>query len=125
VVIGLGIDIVDISRINTLLKKYGQRFLERVFSLDEIAYCMNRHDSATCLAGRFAVKEAAFKALSAGRSSGIPFKDIAVDMRDGAPQLILTGKAYELSQSLGVVKHHVSISHDKGCAVAVVILEGI
>ena len=124
-VIGLGIDIVDITRINTLLQKYGRRFLERIFSLDEITYCMKRYDSATCLAGRFAVKEAAFKALSAGRSSGVPFKDITVDMHDGAPQLTLTGKAHELSQSLGVVKHHVSISHDKGCAVAVVILEGI
>ena len=124
-VIGIGIDIVDITRINSLLQKYGRRFLERVFSLDEIIYCMKRYDSATCLAGRFAVKEAAFKALSAGRSSGVPFKDITINMRDGAPQLTLTGKVHELSQSLGVVKHHVSISHDKGCAVAVVILEGI
>jgi holo-[acyl-carrier protein] synthase len=125
VVIGLGIDIVDITRINTLLQKYGRRFLDKIFSFDEIAYCMKRYDSATCLAGRFAVKEAAFKALSAGRSSGVPFKDITVDMHDGMPQLTLAGKANELSQSLGVVKHHVSISHDKGCAVAVVILEGI
>jgi holo-[acyl-carrier protein] synthase len=125
VVIGIGIDIVDITRINNLLQKYGRRFLERVFSLEEITYCMKRSDSATCLAGRFAVKEAAFKALSAGRSSGVPFKDITINMRDGAPQLTLTGKAHELSQNLGVVKHHVSISHDKGCAVAVVILEGI
>jgi holo-[acyl-carrier protein] synthase len=125
VIIGIGIDIVDISRINTLAQKYGRRFLERVFSLDEITYSMKRYDSATCLAGRFAVKEVAFKALSAGRSSGIPFKDITINMRDGAPQLTLTGKAHERSQSLGVVEHHVSISHDKGCAVAVVILEGI
>jgi holo-[acyl-carrier protein] synthase len=125
VVIGIGIDIVDISRINSLAQKYGRRFLERVFSLDEITYCMKRYDSATCLSGRFAVKEAAFKALSAGRASGIPFKDITINMRDGTPQLTLTGKAHELSHRLGVVKHHVSISHDKGCAVAVVILEGI
>jgi holo-[acyl-carrier protein] synthase len=125
VVIGIGIDIVDITRINTLLQKYGRRFLDRVFSLDEIAYCMKRYDSATCLAGRFAVKEAAFKALSAGRSSGVPFKDISVKIMDGIPQLTLTGKAHERSQYLGVVKHHISISHDKGCAVAVVILEGI
>jgi holo-[acyl-carrier protein] synthase len=125
VVIGIGIDIVDITRINNLLQKYGRRFLERVFSLEEITYCMKRYDSATCLAGRFAVKEAAFKALSAKRSISIPFKDITVDMRDGAPHLTLTGKAHELSQGLGVVNKHVSISHDKGCAVAVVILEGI
>jgi holo-[acyl-carrier protein] synthase len=124
-IIGIGIDIVDITRINTLVQKYDRRFLERVFSLDEITCCMKRYDSATCLAGRFAVKEAAFKALSAGRSSGVPFKDITVDMRDGVPQLTLAGKANELSQSLGVVKYHVSISHDKGCAVAVVVLEGI
>ena len=124
-VIGIGIDIVDITRINNLLQKYGRRFLERVFSLEEITYCMKRSDSATCLAGRFAVKEAAFKALSVGRSSGVSFKDITVDMIDGVPQLTLSDTAHGLSQSLGVVKHHVSISHDKGCAVAVVVLEGI
>jgi holo-[acyl-carrier protein] synthase len=125
VVIGIGIDIVDISRIDALVQKYGRRFLERLFSSDEIIYCMNRYDSATCLAGRFAAKEAAFKALSAGRSSGVPFKDITIEIKDGPPQLKLTGKARELSQGLGVARHHISISHDKGCAVAIVILEGI
>lgn len=122
-IIGLGIDVVDVSRIQSLMDKYGNRFTERVFSKDEINYCMERYDSAACFAGRFAVKEAAFKALSAGRDSGIPFRDISVTMSGAAPQLHLSGKAHELAARLGISMQHVSISHDKGCAVAVVVLE--
>ena len=122
-IIGIGIDIVDIARINTLLQRHGMRFLKRICSPEEIDYCMKRHDSPSCIAGRFAVKEAAFKALSAGRSSGISFQDISVDIAHGAPLLRLTGKAHELSRLKGAGQYHVSISHDKGCAVAVVILE--
>lgn len=124
-IIGIGIDIVDISRIGSLIEKYGLRFTERVFSKDEITYCMERHDSAACFAGRFAVKEAAFKALSAGRSSGIALKDISVDMTGGVPQLQLKGRAHDLLVKSGMTRHHISISHDKGCAVAVVVLESI
>lgn len=124
-IIGLGIDIVDISRINALLEKYGSRFTERIFSTDEISCCMGRYDSAACFAGRFAVKEAAYKALCAGRFSGIPLKDISVDTSGVAPQLILGGKAHALSVQLGVARHHISISHERGCAVAVVVLEKI
>jgi holo-[acyl-carrier protein] synthase len=123
VIIGIGIDIVDIARINTLLQRHGIRFLKRIFSSEEIDYCMKRHDSASCIAGRFAAKEAAFKALSAGRSSGISFRDISVDIAHGAPRLRLTGKAHELSHLKGAGQYHVSISHDKGCAVAIVIVE--
>ena len=122
-IIGIGIDIVEIARINTLLQRYGMRFLQRILSSEEIDYCMKRHDSASCVAGRFAVKEAAFKALSAERSSGISFQDISVEVADGVPRLRLTGKAYELSRLKGAGKYHVSISHDSGCAVAVVIVE--
>ena len=76
---GIGIDIVDIARIEALLNRYGMRFLRRILSAEEISFCAGRHDAASCVAGRFAVKEAAFKALSMGRSSGIAFKDIVVD----------------------------------------------
>jgi holo-[acyl-carrier protein] synthase len=123
VIVGVGIDIVDIARIRALHQRYGMRFVQRIFSANEIAYCMKRYDPAVCFAGRFAVKEAAYKALSAGESSGIPFKDISIDMEGRAPRLRLVGKALDHLRSIGAGKCHVSISHDKGCAVAVVILE--
>lgn len=120
---GIGIDIVDVSRIDTLMRKHGPRFLERILTSEEMAFCASRHDSATCIAGRFAAKEAAFKALSCGRSSGITFKDIRVVTGGESPRLILAGKARARADQLEVGRSHLSISHDRGCAVAIVILE--
>ncbi len=120
---GIGIDIVDIARIEALLNRHGMRFLRRILSAEEISFCAGRHDAASCVAGRFAVKEAAFKALSMGRSSGIAFKDIVVDAAGGAPRLTLAGRALARASGLGVSRSLVSISHDHGCAVAIVILE--
>ena len=122
-ILGLGVDLVDIARIETLVERYGLRFLTRVFTTDEIGYCTKRHDASACLAGRFAAKEAAFKALSAGRSSGIAFKEILVSTAGANPRLHFTGKAHSRAGQLGIGRSHLSISHDRGCAVAVVILE--
>ena len=120
---GIGIDIVEIARIESLLKKHGMRFLQRILTADEIAFCIGRHDAASCVARRFAAKEATYKALSSGRASGIAFKDIVVDMDGSAPRLILAGKALTKVSEMGISRSLVSISHDHGCAVAVVILE--
>ncbi len=122
-IVGIGLDIVDISRIDHLVKKYGDRFFSKVFTRDETAYCLRRHDAAACFAGRFAAKEAAFKALSAGRFSGIGFKEIAVSSVREKPELTLTGNAGEWAEKLGVTGIHLSISHDGGCAAAMVIME--
>ncbi len=102
-IIAVGVDIVDISRIDALKKNFGMRFLSRIFTPEEIAYCTARHDTAASLAGRFAAKEAAFKAP--------PRVSLGVNPRDRAADL-------------GTDGNHLSISHDRGCAVAVVILEG-
>ncbi len=123
-IIGVGVDIVDISRIDALKKKFGMRFLSRIFTPEEIAYCTARHDMAASLAGRFAAKEAAFKALSSDRASGIGFREISVASHRSLPRLSLTGKALGRAAELGTDRCHLSISHDRGCAVAVVILEG-
>lgn len=120
---GIGVDITDIARIRILLEKHGLRFMQRILTADEIGFCKKRHDQATCVAGRFAAKEAAFKALSSGRASGIAFKDIEIETADGSPRLNLTGKALTRATQMGVCRFHLSISHDHGCAVAVVILE--
>ncbi|HOS97972.1 MAG TPA: holo-ACP synthase [Deltaproteobacteria bacterium] len=123
-IIGMGVDIVDIGRIDALRKRYGMRFLSRVFTPEEIAYCTARHDMAASLAGRFAAKEATFKALSSDRASGIGFREIGVASHGSLPRLSLTGKARERAEELGMDRCHLSISHDRGCALAVVILEG-
>lgn len=120
---GIGIDIVDIARVEALLQRHGMRFLQRICTPGEIETCLGRHDVAACIAGRFAAKEAAFKALSAGRSSGIAFKEILVSAAGANPQLHFTGKAHSRAGQLGISRSHLSISHDRGCAVAVVILE--
>jgi len=120
---GIGIDIVDIGRIDRLVKKYGGRFFSKVFTSEETAHCLGRYDAAACFAARFAAKEAAFKALSAGRSSGIGFKDIVVLSVAGKPELKLSGKAGEWAEKIGVIGMHLSISHDGGYAAAMVIME--
>jgi holo-[acyl-carrier protein] synthase len=122
-IVGIGIDIVDIDRIERLMNKYGERFFSRVFTHEETAYCLNRYDAPACIAARFAAKEAAFKALSAGRFAGIGLKEIAVSSVRDKPELKLTGKAREWAEKLGVTGMHLSISHDRGCAAAMVILE--
>jgi holo-[acyl-carrier protein] synthase len=123
-ILGVGIDLADISRIKSIMERHETRFLSKVFTPDEIEFCMKRHDAANCLAGRFAAKEAAFKALSAGKFSGIGFKEIKVLLNQGRPELELTGRALSQAKDLGVTRMHLSISHDKGCAIAMVVMEG-
>ncbi len=120
---GVGIDIVAIARIQSLWAKHGHRFLQRVFTDGEIAYCTARTFAAQHLAGRFAAKEAAAKALGTGLMAGIGFKDIEVVKHAGPPRIILHSKAQEMAESLGAAQIHLSISHDRGCAVALVIME--
>jgi holo-[acyl-carrier protein] synthase len=122
-ILGIGIDLADISRIKSLIERYGIRFLTKVYTQNEIDYCMKRHDSSSCLAGRFAAKEAAFKALSLDKSSGIGFKEIQVRVFQSRPVLELTGRALSQAENMGITKMHLSISHDKGCAIAVVVME--
>ena len=86
-ILGIGLDATDIPRIADVLERYGDRFLRRVFTDDEIAYCTRRRNPAPHLAGRFAAKEAAMKALGTGHSQGVIWKDIEVVRRGGPPRL--------------------------------------
>ena len=115
-----GVDIIEIPRIKQVLDRYGQRFLNRVFTLDEIAYCRGR---APNLAGRFAAKEAAMKALGTG-VRGVSWKDIEVIRADsGAPSLRLHGRAKKLAERLQVGEMSLSISHSREYAVAFVVAQ--
>jgi holo-[acyl-carrier protein] synthase len=120
--LSVGIDLVSIARMEAVLGRWGGRFLDRVFTREEVAYCMLKPSPARSLASRFAAKEAFFKAVAALGASGVPFKQIEVAVGPGgAPFLRVHGKA---AGALGGRKSALSITHDRDYAVAVVITRG-
>ena len=123
-IIGLGIDIIEPTRIHNGIDKYGERFLQRLFTEPEIAICQRYHQPAEHYAGKFAVKEAFMKAIGTGLTQNVTFKDIEVLNRDsGAPYIVTQGTVAKIAAQLEVTHIHVSLSHVKTVAVAVVILE--
>ena len=122
---GIGIDLVDVGRIQRGAERWGQRFLERIFCPEEIALCQKRAGSASCLALRFAAKEAFAKALGLGIRSGLTWHDIEVVNDElGRPGLKLNNRAQELLGSVGAARTWLSLSDESTIAVAVVVLEG-
>jgi holo-[acyl-carrier protein] synthase len=123
-IVGIGIDLVSIDRLRGVLDRYGARFLERVLTADERTYCERHRDPTPQVAARFAAKEAVLKALGTGLSRGIRWQDVEVRREgDAPPRIHLSGRAAEESAALGVGRIHLSLSHDHGSAVAMVILE--
>jgi holo-[acyl-carrier protein] synthase len=121
VIVGLGIDVCSIERMRRALERHGDRFFARICSESERADLSGR-DVATALAGRFAVKEAFAKALDGAR--GVGWHEVQVRRApSGRPLLELSGSAVTMVESFGADAWHVSITHDAGVAVAVVILE--
>jgi holo-[acyl-carrier protein] synthase len=124
VVVGIGIDVVEIARIRRLRERWQDRFLQRVFTEAELAYALRRHDPAQHLAARFAAKEATLKALGTGLSMGVRWREMEVRRPRGqAPCLMLSGRTAELADARGIRRLHVSLSHDAGLAVAQVLAE--
>ena len=123
-ILGLGFDATDIPRIGAAFERYGERFLRRVFTDGEIAYCTRRRNPVPHLAGRFAAKEAAMKALGTGHSRGVLWKDIEVFRAFGPPQLRLHGGAAAQAQRMRVQSTLVSITHSDALAMAQVLLVG-
>jgi holo-[acyl-carrier protein] synthase len=117
-------DATDLRRVADLLERYGERFLHRVFTDGEIFYCTKRRDPVPHLAGRFAVKEAAMKALGTGQSRGVGWKDIEVVRVGGPPRLKLHGGAARRAESMGVKQSLVTITHSETLALAQVLLIG-
>ena len=117
-------DATDLPRIARTLQRYGDRFLRRVFTEREIAYCTRRRDPVPHLAGRFAVKEAAMKALGTGHSRGVLWKDIEVVRAGGPPKLQLHGGAARRADGMCVRSSLVTITHAETVAIAQVMLLG-
>ncbi len=124
-VIGIGIDVVPVARVEEILARHGERALRRLFTPKEIAHSAGMTNRALHLSGRLAAKEAAYKALSAdGADLGIGWQHIEVEkLEDGRPRLVLNGPAAARFAALGASRAHISLSHDGGIAAAVVILE--
>ena len=123
-IIGIGVDIVEIDRIERQMEVHPERFLQRVFTDWEIATCQSRARPMQHFAGRFAAKEAAFKALGTGLSSGVSWKSVElVNEPSGRPVLRMGGGAAKKMKELGATKAWVSVSHGLMHAVATVVLE--
>lgn len=123
-IIGLGIDATDIPRIAATLDRYGERFIRRIFTDGEIAYCQRRRRPAVHFAGRFSAKEAAMKALGTGRSQQVLWRDIEVVRRGGPPQLHFHGGAGRRFAAMNAGSSLLSITHSDALAFAQVLLFG-
>jgi holo-[acyl-carrier protein] synthase len=125
-VIGIGTDLIEIARIEQSVARFGDRFLERVYTAGEIAYCKRKRSAAESFAARFAAKEAAAKALGTGISHGVSWHEFEVRRApSGKPSLHLSGRAAELAAALGVTRASISLTHTGTLAMAVVILERV
>ena len=119
---GVGIDLVEIKRVENLVARWGLRFLEKVFFPSEIAYCQAKPYPAQHYAARLAIKEAVLKALGEGWTERAGWKDIAVSRGvKGQPGVKLVGKGEKLGREKGIGKILVSLSHSQGFAVAAAI----
>jgi holo-[acyl-carrier protein] synthase len=124
-VLGLGTDLIETRRVQESIDRYGERFLERVYTAGEIAYCQRkRKNAAESFAARFAAKEAAAKALGTGISRGVSWKEFEVRREaSGRPTLHMTGRAAELAEAMGVKRIQLSLTHSRELALAVVVVE--
>jgi holo-[acyl-carrier protein] synthase len=123
-IVGTGVDIAETVRIARSLDEYGERFVKRICTPAEVAYCERFKNRAERYAARFAAKEAAFKALGTGWGKGVRWLDVEITHQSsGKPELTLTGRAQELAKQLGVTRISVSISHADRYVIAQVIFE--
>ena len=123
-IIGVGIDVVTISRIGRMIERYGDRFLRKVFSDEEIADGAALGARAQFFAGRFAAREAFFKALGTGWGRGLSLREVTVTTAEhGRPVLVLSSRVEEKVRELGASNAHLSITHEGDQAQAIVILD--
>lgn len=124
-IVGTGVDMVEIARVARSIERFGSRFLDRIYTPREIAYCQRkRHNAAESFAARFAAKEAAAKALGTGIGFGVTWREIEVGREPaGRPTLLLHGRAAEIAAAMQVRQSALSITHTATHALASVILE--
>ena len=123
-IVGIGTDLAEVPRIAQSLERFGEKFTGRIFTPAEIAYVESKGNKAERYAARFAAKEAGMKAIGTGWQYGVKWQDFEVtNLSSGAPTLLLHGKAAEFAARLGARHVHLSLSHARKLAMAIVILE--
>ncbi|MDQ2834453.1 MAG: holo-ACP synthase [Acidobacteriota bacterium] len=123
-VLGLGTDLIETRRVQASMDRFGKRFLERIYTASEIAYCLSKKNAAESFAARFAAKEAGAKALGTGISRGVSWMELEVRREPGGrPTLHLSGRAAERARALGVRAIQLSLTHTRELAMAVVVAE--
>lgn len=123
-IVGTGIDIAEVPRIAAAIDRFGRRFVERIFTPEEIRYCESKQNAAERFAARFAAKEAALKAIGTGWNRGIAWREVEVRRERGQrPTLHFSGKAAIVFEHIGARSATVSITHTREQAMAMVILE--
>jgi holo-[acyl-carrier protein] synthase len=124
VILGTGIDIIEVGRIRDSLERFGERFLKRILRADEIAYCLSHKLPAPHIAARFAAKEAISKAFGTGIGKHLGWLDMEIRRKEsGEPYLVLHDRGLALLQVRGGKAVYISLSHTQGYAAAVAILE--
>lgn len=124
-ILGTGIDIIEVARIAVSYEKFGDRFVNRILLPDEIAYCRSHKHAAPFLAARFAAKEAISKAFGTGIGAALGWQDMEIRRKEsGEPFVILHGKGKELFAARGAKQLLISLSHTQNYAAATAIVEG-
>ncbi len=123
-IIGIGIDLLDVARMERDLRERGAHFRDAIFSAGEIEYCEGKRWPAQHYAARFAAKEAVVKALAPGGQGGTFWRDVEIrNEADGRPIVVLSGRLREVADRLGASRVHVTLTHTRELAVAAVVVE--
>lgn len=123
-IVGTGTDIIEVHRIAAAAARFGDRFLNRIYTPAEIAYCRSKHNAMERFAARFAAKEAAMKAIGTGLRQGVTWHDVEVAREPGGrPTIKWTGRGKDFAEKLGTQRSHLSLTHTEQFAAANVILE--
>lgn len=124
-ILGTGVDLAEVPRIRAAIERHGDRFIERIYTVPEIAYVERKANRFERYAARFAAKEAGMKAIGTGWKRGVSWRDFeVVNLPSGRPTLRLHGVASEIAQQLGVRQISLSLTHTAELGMAHVILEG-
>jgi holo-[acyl-carrier protein] synthase len=124
-ILGVGIDLIEVARIASSFEKFGERFVNRILLPDEIAYCLSHRKPAPFLAARFAAKEAISKAFGTGIGASLGWQDLEIRRKEsGEPFVVLHGKGRDLFEARGAKSLHISLTHTENYAAVTAILEG-
>lgn len=123
-ILGIGVDLVDVRRVESIIFRWKEKFLKRIFTESEIRYCNTKKNPAERFATRYAAKHAVVKALYPKEMAGVSLRNIEIEQGEGRPRVQMRGGIGSRAAEMGVKSVHLMVSHDGDYAVANVVLEG-